>query len=388
MTSTTETPLQALVIGASGISGWGLCQSLLSYPASTTFSRIIGLTNRTLSLADSGLPTDDPRLTLASGINLLSTAEDVTKQLSEKVPDVAAITHVYFTAYTSAPDFQKLRDINTLMLRNAVLAVDALCPSLQCITLQSGSKWYGSEFSAHIPISTPLVESAPRIPQPWSDNIFYYSQSDLLSTLSSGKRWRTLDIRPDVIIGFVPNGNIMNAAQQLALYLSLYRRVYGAEARVAFPGTQKSWRNTHTDTSQDVLARFSIFASMRSEAKGAYNIADGEKTTWSYKWPKIAEWFGLEGVGPEEGGEEPRVWWGRNRRVYEEMVKVEGLKERELEWEFVDVVMRVFDVDREYDLGKARRLGWEEERLPELGWWRAFEMMREFGVIPRRFGEE
>jgi hypothetical protein len=104
MTSTAKTPLQALVFGASGISGWGLCQSLLSYPTATTFSRIIGLTNRPLMLADSGLPTDDPRLTLVSGINLLSSAEDVTTQLREKIPDVAAVTHVYFVGlYPSTP---------------------------------------------------------------------------------------------------------------------------------------------------------------------------------------------------------------------------------------------------------------------------------------------
>ncbi|KAF8538687.1 hypothetical protein BDD12DRAFT_910651 [Trichophaea hybrida] len=183
-------------------------QDVLRGPAgllnANTFPRIIGLTNRPLSLADSGLPIDDPRLTLVSGANLLSTAEDVTKHLREKDP----------------------------MCRLSRISI---------------SPWYCSEFSAHIPI-TPLVESAPRTPQSWSDNI-YYSQSDLLSTLSSDKRWRTVDIHPGVIVEFVPNGNIMNAAQQLALYLFLYQRVYGAESRVAFPGTQKSWGNTHTDTS-------------------------------------------------------------------------------------------------------------------------------------------
>lgn len=175
----------------------------------------------------------------------------------------------------------------------------------------------------------------------------------------------------------------MNAALQLGLYLSLYRRVHGAGARVPFPGTEKSWTNTHTDTSQDVLARFSIFASLREETSGeAYNIADGPKTTWSYKWPKICEWFGLEGVGPEEGAKTPVELWGEERRVYERMVKEEGLKERELEWKFCEMVIRMFDVDREYDLGKAQRLGWAEERLPEVGYWKAFEMMRAHGIIP------
>ena len=69
---------------------------------------------------------------------------------------------------------------------------------------------------------TPLKESAPRVPAPYGDAILYYPQIDTLAALSEGKKWKFADIRPDAIVGFVPNHNPMNIAEPLALYASLW----------------------------------------------------------------------------------------------------------------------------------------------------------------------
>jgi hypothetical protein len=86
----------ALVFGASGISGWAVTNNLLSYPSSTTFSRVVGLTNRPMDLANSQLPIDDARLELYSGLNLRGEQPGVIEYLKATVPNIQDVTHVYY----------------------------------------------------------------------------------------------------------------------------------------------------------------------------------------------------------------------------------------------------------------------------------------------------
>jgi hypothetical protein len=87
--------LNALVFGASGITGWAIVKTALEYPTPTTFSRVIGLTNRPLSLEDSFLPKD-PRLSLKSGIDLSGDIDSIVEAL-KAIEGIRATTHVYFT---------------------------------------------------------------------------------------------------------------------------------------------------------------------------------------------------------------------------------------------------------------------------------------------------
>lgn len=86
----------ALVFGASGISGWAVMHNLLIYPSPNTFRRIIGLTNRPLSKAEGDFPDDDTRIELYSGIDLRQELEGVTTRLTNTVPMVEEVTHVYY----------------------------------------------------------------------------------------------------------------------------------------------------------------------------------------------------------------------------------------------------------------------------------------------------
>ncbi len=78
----------------------------------------------------------------------------------------------------------------------------------------------------------------------------------------------------------------MNLAQCLGLYLSFYASVHGKGATVAFPSSQEAYNATHTDVSQDILARMHIFASQHPEAAGkrAFNVADEGPVTWATVW--------------------------------------------------------------------------------------------------------
>jgi hypothetical protein len=85
----------ALVFGASGISGWAVTKNLLCYPTPNTFSKVIGLTNRPLTIEGSGLPHDQ-RLELHSDINLRSSLEEVKRSMKEKIDCLGKVTHVYY----------------------------------------------------------------------------------------------------------------------------------------------------------------------------------------------------------------------------------------------------------------------------------------------------
>lgn len=85
----------ALVFGASGISGWAITRNLLSYPTPTTFSRVIGLTNRPMSIEEGKFP-EDPRLELHSGIDLRGDLVRVKEQMQEKIIRLEEVTHVYY----------------------------------------------------------------------------------------------------------------------------------------------------------------------------------------------------------------------------------------------------------------------------------------------------
>lgn len=91
----------ALVFGASGISGWAILDEITSYPTSTTFAKITGLSNRPLTLEQAYLPNDS-RLSLVNGIDLTKSVPEVVQMLKDKVEDMQTISHVFFTGMRSS----------------------------------------------------------------------------------------------------------------------------------------------------------------------------------------------------------------------------------------------------------------------------------------------
>ena len=250
-------------------------------------------------------------------------------------------------------------------------------------------KAYGVEFLPNVPYNPPHVESAPRAPEPYASNIFYYAQYDVMQRLSRSKPWTFCEIRPDAIIGFVPNNNAMNLAQGLGLFLAMYRDVEGEGAEVAYPGNEEGWRAMRTDTSQDILARFHVYASMHPEEvrERAFNVADGEAVSWAQVWPGICSYFGLEGVGPSSaGGKAAGVEWLKSRQPqWGEWVRKNGLKEGALEgtsWEFVSALTESATFDRQYDLSRIREVGFQEKVDTVMGYHLAFDRMRRAKIIP------
>jgi hypothetical protein len=180
-------------------------------------------------------------------------------------------------------------------------------------------------------------------------------------------------------------------AQTMGIYLSLYRAIEGEGARVSFPGNETGWRLLSTDSNQDIIARFCIFASLKPRDKvhtRAFNIADSATpVAWSQRWPALAAYFGLEGVGPDDSSIHPTEYIDRHWGEFQALCRSKGLQE--------DIIyrsthntgsrmgtLRLMDFDRPFDLGRARALGFYEEMDTATSWHGAFDRVRKARIIP------
>ncbi|PVI05890.1 hypothetical protein DM02DRAFT_724671 [Periconia macrospinosa] len=381
----------ALIYGASGISGWAIVNAILNgYPSKDTFTKVSALVNRPLT-REMALWPDDPRLQIVSGIDLLKgSQEELEKTIKEKVPDVDTVTQVYFYSYKQSDDNDEECKVNEAMLERSITAIEHLSPALSYVVLPSGTKIYGCQMLDRFPFANdlPLKETLPPIPEPDLSQLFYYAQIDTLKRISSGKSWTWCEVRPDNIIGFVPNNNAYCLAQTLALYLSLYRAVEGDGATCPFPGTDKSWVNKYNESPQDMVARFSIYASLHPDktASRSFNVG-GQEDTWSEKWPVICEYFGLKSSGPREDSPQPGAYIAEHRKEWDELEREHGLKKGSVDSDithpgFQYFIMTMFDFDRQMSMEASRQVGYTEEiRTPET-WKIAFDRMRMAKVIP------
>lgn len=385
---------QLLVFGASGISGLGVVQEALQYPTPSTFSSIIGITNRPLTTADAQIPSDN-RVAFYSGFDLTQGTDSIVSKL-EAIPNISQTTHIAFLAYVppSSDDLTdavraELKRANVAILETAVTAIESLAPGLKHITIQTGGKAYGVEYlqTGQVPWNPPMKESTPRVQEPYASGIFYYAQIDKIAELSVGKAWAWTDVRPDAVIGFVPNGNAMDLAGGLAIWLSLYRWTEGEGAEVVFPGNDVVWGAKHTDTSQMILGRSHVYAAVSGKASGrAVNVGDGTSVYKDGLWAKICAWFGLKGVGPREGMTTGEAWVMGQKSRWGVFESANGLKAGTVEkaalglW-FMSMILIHAAIDRHYDLGVSKELGFPQSSDTAAGYHAAFERLRKAKLI-------
>ncbi|KAF7369079.1 NAD(P)-binding Rossmann-fold containing protein [Mycena venus] len=391
----------ALIFGASGISGWAVTNALLEgCPSPELFTKVSALTNRPLPTEVAQWPSSD-KLQVVSGVDLLQQGGQIAleNELRSRVTGIESVTHVYFFAYLKSADPDEVVRINVEMLKRAVGAVENLSKTLKFFVLTDHGgqslQVYGIHMLNNFPIVPPLHENMPRIPEPYASQLFYYHNIDQLAQMCEGKNWTWCELRPDVIIGFVPNNNFSCLAQVLALYLSLYRAIEGAGAEVPFPGTAQSWTILSSDSGQDIIAKFAIFASLHPEKCGggqAFNIADNhEPSSWSQRWPVICEYFGLKGVAPPPGasGPQPNDYIQAHLAHWKELEKEHGLQTGRVGNDRSSdilpyAVMTLFNFDRQMDLSKELN-AWGAHAIetdPKGTWWTAFDRFRRAKIIP------
>ena len=165
----------------------------------------------------------------------------------------------------------------------------------------------------------------------------------------------------------------------------MYRLVEGKGAKVCFPGTAKAYNALFNEVSAEMVAKQAIWASLHPEKTSGqvFNVADRTRpTTWQERWPVIASFFELKGVGPTDHPErlpKPSEYIQEHSHV----LKTRGFKADLVHLPtHLDGVGFNLDFDRQLSLEKVRRVGFSEERNPDESWSHTFPMLREAGLIP------
>ncbi|GIZ37828.1 hypothetical protein CKM354_000126100 [Cercospora kikuchii] len=383
----------ALIFGASGIQGWAVTNQLLNgYPDPESFEKITALTHRPIQ--GRTLWPETSKLRLVSGIDLQR--DDLEQQLVARVTDIATVTTVFFLAYTFNPDQDQEVATNLKILSNAITAVEALSEKLEFVVLATGTKAYGVHLIDEFPFrhQVPLTEELPSIPEPHRSKLFYCAQTDWLAGHSRDRAWTYCELRPDVIVGFVPNGNAYCIAQLLAKFLALYREVNGKGAICPLPGTLGSWDCLSNDSGQDTIARFAIHAALHPEQCGAgqaFNVASHRMPlSWSERWPILCNFFDLKGAPPPTGeGFLASQFLADHRDEWAELEASHGLVGAE-ETRSVHMlghgILACMKFDRQLSLERMHQAwahgGKPEESTTEEIWWTAFRRFRDAKIIP------
>ncbi|EFW15360.1 conserved hypothetical protein [Coccidioides posadasii str. Silveira] len=390
----------ALVLGATGISGWSLTSQLLhNYPRPGVWSRITGVTRKAMSDEEMSYWPKDERFTLASGFDLHNDNKEVLKRKFEaKVKDVESVTHVYYLVHDSPVDFNSSDPFAVTLggLSRTLSVIENLAPGLKFIHLQYGTFIYGVCFTDDFYHPVPLSEDLPPIREPLCNMLHYQVWTDFMRDFSKGKSWGWCETRPDEIIGFVPRMNSYNAAHPIAVYLSLFAYINGERAECPFPGSFGTWKALSNQAGAEMIAKAAIHLSLLDDPSvngQGYNVASSATpSNWEATWPAICSWFGLVGKPPVDCDKDKTRLSGPDEYIrvheneYKRMLDEYGLKH----WPAVSPTMdgspnwglTKLSFDRQLNLQKLKATGFAEDERLEESWIRALELMRKAKVIP------
>ncbi|WP_214404136.1 SDR family oxidoreductase [Pseudonocardia lacus] len=344
----------AVVVGAQGVIG----RTLVDHLAGLDDWDVVGLSRRP------GEPRERVRHVQ---VDLLDPDD-----CRERLADLGAATHVFYTAYQDRPTWSELVAPNLAMLVNAVEAIDAVAPGLRHVSLMQGYKVYGAHLG---PFRTPARESDPGHMPPE----FNVSQQEFLQQRAAERDWTWSAIRPSVVCGHAL-GNPMNLVAVLAVYASISKEL-GLPLR--FPGATGAYRTLLEMTDAGLLARATVWAATDPRcANEAFNIANGDLFRWDDMWPRIAAWFDLDVAPPLPMSLTDAM--ADKEPVWDRLVERHGLRHKYAEvssWPFGDAVFG-WDYDFFADGSKARRFGFHEYVETAEMFPRMFADLRARRVIP------
>jgi nucleoside-diphosphate-sugar epimerase len=198
-------------------------------------------------------------------------------------------SHVFLATWLRQPTEAENIKVNSALVRNLLDAVSPAA-SVRHVALVTGLKHYLGPFEAYgkgtLP-ATPFREEQPRLE---IDN-FYYAQEDevFAAARRDGFGWSVH--RPHTIIGYAI-GNAMNMGTTLAAYATICRE---AGRPFLFPGSAAQWNGLVDMTDARLLSRHLEWAATTEPARNqAFNVVNGDVFRWSWMWPRLAGWFGIE----------------------------------------------------------------------------------------------
>ncbi|KAM4121596.1 hypothetical protein ACJW30_01G016700 [Castanea mollissima] len=286
---------------------------------------------------------------------------------------------VYGVARRSRPNWNKEYPIdrpteaqncetNGTMFRNVLRAVIPQAPNLKHICLQTGAKHYVGPFESFGKIKThtpPFTEDMPRL-------------NEIMN--KEGLTWSVH--RPNVIFGFSPH-SLMNIIGTLCVYAVICKH---EGIPLKFPGSKVAWENYYVASDADLIAEQQIWAVVDPSAKNeAFNCNNGDVFKWRHLWKVLAEKFGIENYGFEEGEKVSLVELMKDKGpVWDEIVRENQLQPTKLEevgaWWFVDLLHMVGDfVDSMNKSKEYGFLGFRNSEKSLIAW---IDKMKAYKIVP------
>jgi nucleoside-diphosphate-sugar epimerase len=350
---------KALVVGASGISGYNTAAALLAQDW-----EVDGLSRR------GGQGPEGMGEVLVD----LQDRDAVASALRD-----GGYTHVFYCSWLRQETEAENRRVNGAMLSNVL---DAVGPggTLAHVALVTGLKHYLGPFEAYAqtPIETPFREEMDRVPY---EN-FYYDQEDILfaAAVAHGFTWSVH--RSHTMIGWAV-GNAMNMGMTLAIYGTICRE---AGTPMVFPGSPQQYEGVTDVTDARLLAQQLIWsATTPAGANQALNTVNGDVFRWRQMWELLAADLGAQtGPYPGHGRSLEEEMRGRGEE-WDAIVARHGLAphpmDRLASWWHTDS-----DLGREVetfaDMTKSRTLGFLGFRDTRRTFLDLFQKLREERIIP------
>lgn len=350
---------KALIVGASGIVGSATAALLVEEGW-----QVSGLARR---------PIEQPGV--ASIAADLQDPASLANALAEARP-----THLFITTWSrQATEAENIR-VNAAMVRNLLEALRH-SRTLRHAALVTGLKHYLGPFEAYgkgVLPQTPLREDQGRL----EVENFYYAQEDELFAAARRDGFSWSVHRPHTIIGKAV-GNAMNMGTTLAVHAAICRET-GRPFR--FPGSAAQWNGLTDMTDARLLARHLLWASTTpAAANEAFNVVNGDVFRWSWMWPRIAGWFGIE-AEPFDGAVRPlETQMAEDASVWRDIAERHGLVEPDITrlasaWHTDADLGRPIEVVT--DMSKSRRLGFTGYQPTDDAFFALFEQLRADRLIP------
>jgi nucleoside-diphosphate-sugar epimerase len=352
-------PQNALIAGATGIIGGHLAEHLNDIGGWS----VTGVSRR-----------PDARQPGVTGIAAdLTDAEGVKRALAG-----TDVSHVFITTWSRQANEAENCRVNGAMVRNLLDAVRGR--GVKHVSLVTGTKHYLGPFEAYAKAKpeTPFREEQPRLPYP---NFYYVQEDEVFSAAArDGFTWSVH--RPHTLIGYAV-GNAMNMAATLAAYAAIARET---GRPFVFPGSPQQYAAAADVTDGRILAKHLAWAATTpAAANEAFNVVNGEIFRWSWLWPRLAAYLGVE-AAPYPGHAQPLETMMEDAvPIWDRIVEKHGLVRNPLatvaSWWHSDA-----DLGREVecfnDMTKSRKLGFLAYQDTIASFTDAFDRLRRDRIVP------
>ena len=290
--------LKAIVVGATGISGFSTIRSLLDSPRRWSTIYAVSRSPPTKEMLSLLSKEQQDRIEHVS-IDLTGSADDIAASLKKSHVEAE---YIFFYGYIhpkgkSAMDpgmADALAEANVPILENFLAALAPANLRPKRILLQTGGKNYGGHIGR---AKTPYVESDPQ-PKHLSNNFYYPQEAALFKYCEEhpGTDWNI--VMPFGIIGAVPNAG-MNTFVPFAVMAAVQAE---KGEPISFPGDIEEWLWECCHSTARLSGFLSEWAVLEDKCKNQrFNAQDGSPLSWAQFYPELARWYGVEkGVkGPE-----------------------------------------------------------------------------------------